>query len=57
MLQPTSPIRKVVYFKEAFKEIFKNDFDSMWSVSLTNLKNHPDKQLLINNNKLSFFPG
>jgi len=55
MLQPTSPIRKIKDLKDAAKYILKNKYDSLWSVSEINLKNHPLKQLVIKNNKLKFY--
>jgi len=55
MLQPTSPLRKEIDLKIALKYTLENNFDSVWSVSDVDLKNHPHKQLIIKNNKLKFF--
>ena len=55
MLQPTSPLRKVRDLVNAINQLFINNLDAIWSVSPTDLKNHPYKQLLISKNKLSYF--
>ena len=52
-LQPTSPLRKVKDIKKVL-EIIKKKYDSVWSISPINFKNHYKKQLLIKNNKLRF---
>ena len=55
MLQPTSPIRTVSQINNCLKILIENNADSVWTVSKTDTKFHPDKQLLIKNKNLNFF--
>ena len=55
MLQPTSPIRTVSQINNCLKLLIENNADSVWTVSKTDTKFHPDKQLLIKNKILNFF--
>jgi CMP-N,N'-diacetyllegionaminic acid synthase len=55
MLQPTSPIRTTSQIIDCLKILIKNSADSVWTVSKTDTKFHPDKQLLIKSKKLNFF--
>ena len=54
MLQPTSPLRKIKDVRECTKLIINKKYDAVWSVSETNSKFHPDKQLKIVNKKLKY---
>lgn len=47
MLQPTSPSRKPEHVIGAIRELVDHDVDAVWSVSETDLKLHPLKQLAI----------
>ena len=53
-LQPTSPLRKVIDIRKVVDIIINKKYDSVWSVSPIDLKNHYKKQLKITNNKLKF---
>lgn len=53
-LQPTSPLRKVIDIRKVLDIIINKKYDSVWSVSPIDLKNHYKKQLKINNNRLKF---
>jgi CMP-N,N'-diacetyllegionaminic acid synthase len=55
MLQPTSPIRTISQINNCLKILIENNADSVWTVSKTDTKFHPDKQLLIKNKNLNFF--
>ena len=56
MLQPTSPLRTAEIVKNSIKELINKGLDSVWTVSKTDLKFHPLKQLkLDSNNNLSYF--
>ena len=55
MLQPTSPIRTISQINNCLKILIENNADSVWTVSKTDTKLHPDKQLLIKNKNLNFF--
>ncbi len=55
MLQPTSPLRKPEHVTAAVLKLIKGGHDAVWTVSETNLKYHPLKQLVINDGKLKYF--
>ena len=56
MLQPTSPLRTAEIVKNSIKELINKGLDSVWTISKTDLKFHPLKQLkLDSNNNLSYF--
>ena len=47
MLQPTSPLRRPVEVEECVRRLVYGQHDSVWTVSRTDLKYHPSKQLKI----------
>ena len=55
MLQPNSLIRTISQINNCLKILIENNADSVWTVSKTDTKFHPDKQLLIKNKNLNFF--
>ena len=55
MLHPTSPLRKAKDVIGAIKLLIKKNYDSVWTVSKTDLKYHPLKQLVIEKSKLNHF--
>ena len=55
MLQPTSPFRREKYLIESINQLIDRSLDSVWSVSPTDSKSHPDKQLKLKNNKLDYY--
>ena len=55
MLQPTSPLRKKEQVVETIEKLIKNDFDAVWTVSETDSKSHPLKQLTIKGNSLNYY--
>ena len=48
MLQPTSPLRTRKQVVDSIKMLVNNNYDSVWTVSETDSKHHPLKQLTIN---------
>ncbi len=54
LLQPTAPLRKAKDLKKVIQLIVDNKFDAVWTVSETDLKYHPRKQLQINNGLISY---
>jgi len=54
MLQPTSPLRTTHDIELAIELIIDKDYDSVWSVSPVDLKNHPFKQLSLKNGLISY---
>jgi CMP-N-acetylneuraminic acid synthetase len=47
MLQPTSPLRRAEHLRAAVQTLVDGSWDSVWSVSPTDLKYHPLKQLTL----------
>lgn len=45
MLQPTSPLRRAAHVDAAIKKLLEESWDAVWTVSPTDLKYHPLKQL------------
>ena len=55
MLHPTSPLREERDVKNCIKKLIKNKLNSVWTISETDSKFHPEKQLILNQNYLDFF--
>ena len=55
MLQPTSPMRKPKHVCEAIKKLLREDWDSVWTVSETDSKCHPLKQLRVTNDQIEYY--
>ena len=55
LIQPTSPLRKVMHIKNVIKKIIDKKLDSVWTISKIDLKFHPLKQLTLQNNILSHY--
>jgi CMP-N,N'-diacetyllegionaminic acid synthase len=55
MLQPTSPLRTASEVIECLQMLVDNNADSVWSVSKSDKKYHPLKQLSVNGKRLSFY--
>lgn len=49
MLQPTSPLRTPAVLQEVVTKLVQEDLDSVWTLSPTDLKFHPQKQMRITN--------
>jgi CMP-N,N'-diacetyllegionaminic acid synthase len=49
MLQPTSPLREPTHVSAAIRKLVDGAWDSVWSVSPTDSKGHPLKQLVVAN--------
>jgi CMP-N,N'-diacetyllegionaminic acid synthase len=47
MLQPTSPLRRREDVADAARKLVQEDWDAVWTVSPTDIKYHPLKQLTI----------
>jgi len=50
MLQPTSPLRTAEQVIRTIEALVSGDWDSMWTVSETDSKSHPLKQLCVEEN-------
>ena len=55
MLQPTSPARTPAQIEEVIKKLADENLDAVWTVSETDLKFHPLKQLALDSNGLMDF--
>ncbi len=55
MLQPTSPLRRPEHVTETIHKLIDGGWDAVWTVSPTDSKNHPLKQLVLQNDILSFY--
>lgn len=55
MLQPTSPFRRPTHVTETVKRLIEGDYDAVWTVSETDSKAHPLKQLVLNGDRLEYY--
>lgn len=55
MLQPTSPSRTAKNVVDAIQKFVNADADSLWTLSETDSKGHPYKQLVIKDDLIDFF--
>lgn len=55
MLQPTSPMRTPTHISAALDLFIKGDYDAVWSVSQSDTKNHPLKQLIVSDQALAYY--
>ncbi|WP_413682940.1 cytidylyltransferase domain-containing protein [Prochlorococcus sp. MIT 1011] len=55
MLQPTSPLRKVEHVSSVIQALEKNNYDSVLTISETDTKSHPLKQLIYQDGKIKFY--
>jgi CMP-N,N'-diacetyllegionaminic acid synthase len=54
MLQPTSPLRRADHVSDTVKALVEGNWDACWTVSETDSKAHPLKQLAIVDDRLDF---
>ncbi len=54
-LQPTSPLRKPEHVTKAATTLIEGDYDAVWTVSKTDSKAHPLKQLVVKDGLLDFY--
>jgi len=55
MLQPTSPFRLPRHVTATIEKLVNGGFDAVWTVSKTDSKAHPLKQLVIEEGKLDYY--
>lgn len=55
MLQPTSPMRKPEHVTRTVTKLIEEGYDAVWTVSETDSKSHPLKQLVIENDRLDYY--
>jgi len=55
MLQPTSPLRRPEHVQAAIEMLIDGQWDAVWTVSETDSKNHPLKQLTVDQGHLDYY--
>ncbi len=55
MLQPTSPLRKPEHVTSTVIKLIEGNYDAVWTVSETDSKSHPLKQLVFENDTLDYY--
>jgi len=55
MLQPTSPFRRPEHVAAAVNKLIDGGYDAVWTVSETDSKAHPLKQLVIQDDSLDYY--
>ena len=55
MLQTTSPLRRPEHVLNTIQMLIDSDLDAVWTVSETDSKNHPLKQLAVDNGLLDYY--
>ncbi len=55
MLQPTSPLRTAAHVKDTIQMLIDGDWDAVWTVSETDSKGHPLKQLRVSDGRLDYY--
>ncbi len=55
MLQPTSPLRRTEHVQGTIDMLIDGDWDAVWTVSETDSKNHPLKQLTVDEGRLDYY--
>ena len=55
MLQPTCPLRKPEHVTKCVNKLIAGGYDSVWTISETDSKNHPLKQLTFFDEKLDYY--
>jgi len=55
MLQPTSPLRRLEHVMDTIRMLVDGGWDAVWTVSETDSKEHPLKQLTVNEDLLDYY--
>ena len=55
MLQPTSPLRKAEHVMRAIEMLVNEQWDAVWTVSETDSKSHPLKQLIVDSGRIDYY--
>jgi CMP-N,N'-diacetyllegionaminic acid synthase len=55
MLQPTSPLRRPEHVRAAVEMLVEGNWDAVWTLSETDSKNHPLKQLTVAEGALDYY--
>jgi CMP-N-acetylneuraminic acid synthetase len=55
MLQPTSPLRTADHVRDTLQMLIDGGWDAVWTVSETDTKGHPLKQLTVKDGQLDYY--
>ena len=55
MLQPTSPLRRPEHVMRAIEMLVNEHWDAVWTLSETDSKSHPLKQLTLTSGKIDYY--
>lgn len=55
MLQPTSPLRQAIDVIQTINKLEEQNYDAVWTISETDSKHHPLKQLIINDDEIDYY--
>ena len=55
MLQPTSPLRRSEDVSRAIEKLVREGWDAVWTVSATDSKAHPLKQLVVTDDRIDYY--
>jgi CMP-N-acetylneuraminic acid synthetase len=55
MLQPTSPLRRTEHVSDTIRMLIDGGWDAVWTVSETDSKEHPLKQLTVKDSRLDYY--
>lgn len=55
MLQPTCPLRRPEHVLQAVQKLIDGNYDAVWTISETDSKHHPLKQLVFKKNRLDYY--
>jgi len=55
MLQPTSPLRRPEHVIQAIEMLVSGQWDAVWTLSETDSKSHPLKQLTLDSGKIDYY--
>jgi CMP-N,N'-diacetyllegionaminic acid synthase len=55
MLQPTCPLRKAEHVRKTFQKLVDGAYDAVWTVSPTDSKAHPLKQLVLHEDLMEYY--
>jgi CMP-N-acetylneuraminic acid synthetase len=55
MLQPTSPLRRAEHVIDAIRMLVAGGWDAVWTLSVTDSKEHPLKQLSVEQGRLDYY--
>ncbi len=55
MLQPTCPLRKPDHVRQTFQKLIAGGYDAVWTLSPTDSKAHPLKQMVMNGDLMDYY--